>query len=116
MSHTCHAHGCVAEIPPKYFMCYGHWQALEPRLQAAVWREYRKGQEIDKDPSLRYLAVQQHAIGAVVFKPNDEPAALLAAPYLVRSLLYRRAAIRAGDGDPLPWIQLPPDDLEGVQG
>jgi hypothetical protein len=93
--------------------CYPHWKALDRRIQDAVWREFRAGQEVDKDPSLRYLAVQQYAIGAGAFRPDDAQAALDAAPYLVRSIFYRRAAIREGYGDPLPWVALPVD-REGV--
>jgi hypothetical protein len=110
MSHTCHAHGCAQSTPPRMLFCYPHWKGLDRRIQDAIWAEYRAGQETDKDPSLRYLAVQQYAIAAVVFKPNDEAAALLAVPYLARSILHRRAAIAAGDGDPLPWVQLTADE------
>lgn len=106
MSHLCHASGCPVEIPPKRFMCWAHWKVLDRRLQDAIHREYRKGQEIDKDPSLRYVAVAQYAIGSLVFKPYDEQAALDAVPYLLRSYLARRAAIAEGQGDPLDWIPL----------
>lgn len=110
MSHHCHAHGCTDQVPPRMLMCYRHWKALETRIQAAIWAEYRAGQETDKSPSLRYLAVQQYAIGAVAFKPDSESAALAAAPYFVQSIFYRMAAIRAGEGDPLPWVALPTDE------
>ncbi len=109
MSHTCHAHGCKIAIPPKLLFCAPHWRSLEKRVQDAVWAEYRPGQETDKDPSLRYLAVQQYAISCVAFKPYDEAAALICTEYLVRSIFYRRAAIAHGDGDPLPWAPLPAD-------
>ncbi len=70
-----------------------HWFALPKPLRDAIWREYRPGQEHDKKPSARYLAVQRRAIGA-----------LLAAPYLLESEIWRREAIEAGDGDPLEGI------------
>jgi hypothetical protein len=39
---------------------------MVPRdLQRAVWREYRPGQEITKNPSAAYLEVMQRAIEAV---------------------------------------------------
>lgn len=114
MAHTCHAHGCQRRIAAKLFMCSPHWFTLEERLRQAIWREYRPGQEIDKDPSNRYLAVQQYAIGSLAFKPHDEAAALAAAPYLLRSVLYRHACVRAGQGDPLPWVALPPVPVEGT--
>jgi hypothetical protein len=89
------------------FMCKRHWFSLRKPLRDAIWREYRPGQENDKKPSLRYLCVQQRAIGELIFKPNDEAAALLAAPYLIRSHDYRRKAVADGGGDPLegvaPW-------------
>ena len=94
-------------------MCKAHWFALDSMTRAAIWREYREGQEIDKDPSLRYIAVAQHAIGALVFQPFDAAAALAATPYFVRSLLHRRAALANGDGDPLPWVPLPADPPPG---
>lgn len=112
--HLCHAHGCADAVPPRMLFCYRHWKSLERRIQDAIWAEYRAGQETDKNPSLRYLAVQQYAIGAVAFKPYDEQAALAATPYLLKSIFYRRAAIAAGEGDPLPWVALPTDTVEGV--
>ncbi len=72
--HTCHAHGCSTPVPPKMFMCRSHWSRLPKRTQAAIWAEYKPGQEGRKDPTLRYLAVQQYAIGEVAFRPDDEEA------------------------------------------
>jgi len=34
-------------------------------LRKAVWREYRPGQEVDKDPTAEYLKTAQKAIAAV---------------------------------------------------
>jgi hypothetical protein len=61
MTHHCHAHGCNRSVPPRMFACREHWFALSKEMQDAIWREYRSGQEVDKRPSLRYLAVQQLA-------------------------------------------------------
>lgn len=108
--HTCHAHGCTTSVPPKMFMCKRHWSALPKKMQRAIWREYRPGQERDKKPTARYLAVQQLAIAAVAFRPNDETAAADAAPYIARAMVFQKAAIDAGDGDPLEGL-LP----EGVE-
>lgn len=107
MRHHCHAHGCEAPVPPKMFMCAVHWRSLPKKLQDAIWREYRSGQERDKRPSLRYLAVQQRAVGALAFKPHDEAAAVAAAPYLLRAQKYRLLAIASGQGDPLDGIAAP---------
>ena len=103
-AHTCHAHGCKIAVAPRFFMCPRHWFALRGALRAAIWREYRSGQEKDKQPSVRYLAVQRRAIAELLFKPNDEKAAALAAPYLIESEMWRQKAIDAGDGDPLEGI------------
>jgi hypothetical protein len=86
------------------FMCRSHWFALRPALQAAIWREYRSGQEIDKKASPRYLAVQQLAIAELAFRPNDEHAALEAGRYIVRARAFRQAAIEAKQGDPLQGL------------
>ena len=104
MSHTCHAHGCTAEAPPKMFMCRAHWARLRKVTQNAIWREYTPGQEHRKDPTVRYLAVQQYAIGEVAFRPNDEDAAKVAAEYILKAMQWRQMAIDAGDGDPLEGV------------
>jgi hypothetical protein len=108
MLHTCHAHGCTVRISPRLFACRGHWFALRPELQRAIWREYRFGQEVDKKPSLRYLCVQQRAVAELAFKPHDEAAALACAPYALKSNEYRLKAIDDGLGDPLEGLAEPP--------
>lgn len=104
MSHTCHAPGCNRLIPPKMFICRGHWFALPNRMRDAIWREYREGQEIDKRPSVRYLAVQQLACAHLVFRPNDEKAVLKALPYIGSALEYAKEAVAEGLGDPLEGL------------
>lgn len=104
MSHVCHAHGCNVAVPPRMFMCRAHWASLRKPMRDAIWREYRPGQERDKAPSTRYLAVQRRAVGEVAFKPHDEAAAANAAPYLFKSELLRAECIRTGVGDPLEGI------------
>ena len=94
-------------------MCREHWFSLSKPLRDAIWKEYQPGQEQTKRPSIRYLAVQQRAIGELVFKPNDEAAAVLAAPYLLRSHKFRVLAIATGEGDPLEGIaSMPAEELE----
>jgi hypothetical protein len=83
------------------FMCRRHWFALPQKIRDAIWREYREGQEIDKRPSARYLAVSQLACAYSIFRPNSERAAMAAAPYLAAAVHYREAAISEGDGDSL---------------
>ncbi len=104
MSHTCHAHGCTKRVPPKMFACLQHWRALPVKIQRAIWREYRPGQERDKDASLRYLAVQRLAVAHTAFKPNDEEAALVVAGYLQQALILAKQAVAAGLGDPLEGL------------
>jgi hypothetical protein len=106
-THTCHAHGCTLAVPPARFMCRTHWFTLPIELRDAVWREYRPGQEHDKRPSVRYMAVQKLSVACVVYRyPNqaaqlNNQAARTAAPYLFDALVWRHAAITAGQGDPL---------------
>lgn len=90
------------------FMCRAHWFSLRKALRDAIWREYRPGQENDKRASPRYLAVQRRAVGEVAFKPNDEAAAKVAAPYLVESETWRAHCILHGLGDPLEGLAAKP--------
>jgi hypothetical protein len=57
VSHTCHWPGCPAEVDPRLFACRKHWFAIPKPLRDAIWREYRPGQEITKDPSREYVEV-----------------------------------------------------------
>jgi len=63
--HLCHAKGCTLEVPPKTLMCRRHWRMVPRDLQDAIWRYYRPGQEIDKNPSAGYMTVQRQAVAAV---------------------------------------------------
>lgn len=53
------------EVPPKLLMCAKHWKMVPFPLQQLVWKHYRRGQEIDKNPSAQYLEVMRKAIEAV---------------------------------------------------
>lgn len=55
--HACHWPGCETKVPPAMWGCRTHWFRLPARLRARIWRAYRPGQEITKDPSAEYLAV-----------------------------------------------------------
>lgn len=68
MSHRCHAIGCDAEVPPAILMCRRHWFAVPGPLRKRVWRLYRPGQEVTKEPSPEYLAAARAAIEAVAAK------------------------------------------------
>jgi hypothetical protein len=104
MGHTCHAHGCERRVPPSMFACKPHWFALPKKIRDAIWNEYRPGQEDDKQPSLRYMAVQRLAVAHTAFKPHDEQAAYEAAQYMQDAMILRRRAIEAGQGDPLAGL------------
>lgn len=104
MTHRCHAHGCGTRVLSRLFMCPPHWRRVRPELRAAIWREYRTGQERRKDPSLRYLAVASLVIAEVAFRPHDESAAAAAWRYLARAHWARARAVAAGLGDPLEGL------------
>lgn len=66
--HTCHAVGCEIEIPPKLHMCLDHWRKVPKAVQDLIWKHYRKGQEIDKRPSVEYLATAFVSVSCVALK------------------------------------------------
>lgn len=74
-AHTCHAHGCAKAVPPKLLMCLNHWRMVPRHLQSMVWRHYRPGQEIDKNPSREYLLAQRAAVWAVFVAEGRERSA-----------------------------------------
>lgn len=67
-AHTCHAMGCRIPVPPRYLMCPRHWGMVPRGLQRGVWAHYRKGQEIDKQPTLAWMQAARAAIVAVARK------------------------------------------------
>jgi len=52
--HFCHWPGCPIEVPPKLWGCRRHWFMLPGEIRAWIWKTYRPGQEITKDPSVEY--------------------------------------------------------------
>jgi len=56
-AHTCHFPGCKRVIAPKFWGCPMHWYTLPKELRDKIWRVYRPGQEITKDPSDEYIKV-----------------------------------------------------------
>jgi hypothetical protein len=94
-------------------MCRVHWYALRKLVRDAVWREYRRGQEVTKTPTARYMAVTEWAKGELAFKAHDEAAAAVTASYLGAALRWRGVAIARGQGDPLEDIlaSIPGDAL-----
>jgi hypothetical protein len=98
MNHECHAHGCEVQVPPKLFMCKSHWYKLRKKMRDAIWNEYRPGQEDNKNPSTRYMAVQQRAVAEIAFK---EFGIEVAKRYSDNAEHYRDLCIVRGHGDPL---------------
>lgn len=43
-------------------MCRKHWFMVPKKLRDSIWSNYRPGQEIDKQPTQRYLEVTNEAI------------------------------------------------------
>lgn len=65
VAHLCHARGCSTAVDPRLLMCAPHWRLVPRALQLAVWRSYRRGQELRKDPSREYVEAARAAIEAV---------------------------------------------------
>lgn len=65
MQHYCHVKGCQKRVAPKFLMCAPHWRLVPQGLQRAVWRLYRPGQEITKDPTPEYLEAARAACAYV---------------------------------------------------
>lgn len=53
--HTCHWPGCEVEVPPSMWGCKEHWMRLPKFLRGQIWRTYRIGQEVRRDPSPEYI-------------------------------------------------------------
>lgn len=70
MQHTCHAIGCETEVPPKMHMCLMHWRMVPKLVQDLIWKHYVPGQEINKNPSIEYIATVFVSISCVALKEN----------------------------------------------
>lgn len=68
MEHHCHAVGCKVSVPPKMHMCLTHWRMVPKAVQELIWKHYRLGQEIDKNPSVEYIATAFVSISCVALK------------------------------------------------
>lgn len=80
------------------FACREHWYRLPQEFRDAIWREYRPGQERDKRPSERYLAVQC-AARAMLASDRAEFERLAA-----DALVWRMAAFWSRSGDPFALL------------
>lgn len=68
MTHNCHAVGCEIPVPPKMHMCLKHWRMVPKAVQELIWKHYRSGQEIDKRPTIEYIATAFVSISCVALK------------------------------------------------
>ena len=68
MTHHCHAEGCEVSVSPNMHMCLAHWQMVPKLLQGLIWKHYRSGQEIDKNPSIEYIATAFVSVSCVALK------------------------------------------------
>jgi hypothetical protein len=66
--HLCHAIDCNERVRPDRLMCARHWYSVPADLKREVWRTYRPGQEIDKDPDQPYIEAAKNAINWVARK------------------------------------------------
>jgi hypothetical protein len=49
-------------------MCGYHWRMVPKAVQDLIWKHYRPGQEIDKQPSVEYICVAFVSISCVALK------------------------------------------------
>ncbi len=69
--HQCHAIGCSTPVQPKMHMCLKHWRMVPKLVQNLIWKHYRPGQEIDKQPSLDYIVTAFVSISCVALKEGQ---------------------------------------------
>jgi hypothetical protein len=75
--HTCHWLGCEKKVPPALWGCKKHWYTLPIALRQKVWETFEPGQEISKDPSMKYFEVMKEVnewIRAYLDSGNQEGA------------------------------------------
>ena len=102
MTHRCHAHGCLRDVPPRFLFCAPHWHATRKTLQNAIWNEYRAGQEDRKDPTSRYLAIQRLCVSELAHRPPGSLA--VATEYAEQAEAFRKRAMEEGAGDPFEQL------------
>ena len=54
-------------------MCLKHWKMVPKAVQDLIWYHYRPGQEIDKQPSVAYIAIAFVSISCVALKEGKNP-------------------------------------------
>lgn len=112
MGHSCHALGCLQEVPPRLLFCGRHWHMTSPEVQGLVWQFYRNGQEYDKRPSAAYLIAQRLAVAEVAYR-EDRISSTLAIDGVTEILdrfghcveLFEREALERVI--PFDWLDIP---------
>jgi hypothetical protein len=93
--HTCHWPGCTVEVEPQFWGCRTHWYRLPKPIRSDIWRHYRRGQEIDKDPSREYVAAAARARKWIYdHHPEAVPVALVQPLERLRQSLHARLGVR----------------------
>ncbi len=53
-------------------MCLNHWHMVPNAVQDLIWKHYRPGQEIDKEPTIEYIATAFVSISCVALKEGRQ--------------------------------------------
>lgn len=105
--HLCHAVGCTIEVPPRLLMHHEHWMMVSKATRDWVQREYVKGQEKTKTPTLEYMVAMDAAISEVARK---EGKTLAADAYKAKSeratCLLKHRLLKPGEPD-IPGVTKP---------
>lgn len=119
MEHQCHLPGCGTPTHPSKLFCLRHWRMTPPALKKRVWDEYRRGQEVSKNPSPAYCRAVYDAIVAVLdaLQVKDQGIRSKAEVWarLATKLEERQRLISGSKGSPLPPSHggSPPPWVEG---
>lgn len=69
--HHCHYPGCDKAVSPAMWGCKKHWFKLPMHLRNLIWRTYRPGQEISKNPSTEYIDAAKQVQAWIKENTND---------------------------------------------
>jgi hypothetical protein len=60
-NHHCHWPDCGKAVPPAMWGCTQHWFMLPISIRNNIWRTFRPGQELSKNPSGAYVEAAKMA-------------------------------------------------------
>lgn len=78
--HACHWPGCNKSVPAARWGCRAHWYMLPQHLRTRIWRAYRPGQEISKQPSQAYIEVAREVQEWIAANHPAKPSTLEVKP------------------------------------